>query len=144
MQLRPRLLLKQYMAMETKKRNKIPRHEALQGFRLALPEGTAQPGSLADLDLEITDNTEPIAPATILTDYPRLRIALRDRGLRFQATYNEKTAAPIIGRSDRTVRDWAHKDKIPCCHWPSGYPYFTAQNLEDYLVACELPRKAAR
>jgi hypothetical protein len=129
--------------MDKKKRIKNPRHEALREFHLALPDGAVLPDGLAELGIEIADSTEQTSPS-IPSDYPRLRIALRDRGLPFQPAYNQKAAALIIGRTDRTVRDWANTNKIPCNHWPTGRPYFSPQNIEDYLVACERPRKVAR
>jgi hypothetical protein len=78
-------------------------------------------------------------PATISTDYPRLRMALRDRGLPFQETYSQREAAQILGKTDRTVRSWTRHNKIGC-HSPSCRPYYTAANLEAYFAACERPR----
>ena len=43
----------------------------------------------------------------------------------------------ILGKSDKTVRAWTRKGKIPCCWWPSGDPYYTPKNIEDFLAHCE-------
>lgn len=125
------------------------RWEALQELTVELPE-PSEPSSLQthpESPLPAADCAHPeLSSGSTTQSYSRLRVRLRDLGLPFQAQYNQGETAQIIVVSDRTVRDWTNAGKMPCCHYPYGRPYYTPQNIEDYLTACERPRprKAAK
>jgi hypothetical protein len=99
----------------------------------------ALPPDLAVMESEPREET----PSAISVGYPRLRTILRDRGLAFKPIFGQRDVAEILGKSDKTVRAWTRMGKIPCCYWPFGDPYFTPQNIEDFLSQCER-RKAAK
>ena len=110
-------------------------------YFLALPDGVRLPCALPPA-LAVADFHDELQ-ATISTNYPRLRMALRDCGLPFRETYSQREAAQVLGRSARTVRSWTRHNKIGC-HSPSCRPYYTAANLEAHFAAHERPRPRKR
>jgi len=112
-----------------------------QGYRLALPAGAVLPSGLPAALEGLEPTTPNESPAGISVEYPRLCRRLRDLGLRFQLAYNQPVAARIVGKSERTLREWSRQGKI-ACHHCSGIastpsPYYTARSLENYLLASE-------
>lgn len=111
------------------KKSKLKRWERMQGVSIEFPEPTAAPS--------VAEPVEKVAPPDIPGSYPRLRTLLNDLNLPFQVNFTQAGAAPIIGRSSRTIQGWTSKGLIPCHYWPTDAPYYTAQDLEDYLSARE-------
>jgi len=112
-------------------KRKPSRAERLQGFSPTFPAEKKTP-----VVPDIPDE-KPEPPMSIPVDYPRLRTILRDRGLSFKPIFGQRGMTEILGKSDKTVRAWTRKGKIPCCWWPSGDPYYTPKNIEDFLAHCE-------
>lgn len=120
-------------------RNRKPRSEAIGSLSISLPkERTSPPAPETE-----AARPEPAAPAASSVDYPRLRTLLRDAGVEFKPIFSQRDVVEIIPKSDKTVRAWTKMGKIPSCHWPSGDPYYTPQNLEDFLLQCERGRREA-
>ena len=114
------------------------RWEPLRTHDVVLPTSASEPLSSTRTDPPVGSN-EPLFG---FADYPRLRTLLRDLGLPFQATYLQRDVAETLNKNQRTIRDWSNHGKMSHHRWPSGGPYYTAQDLEDFLAACE--RKITR
>jgi hypothetical protein len=117
---------------QSRHRGRPSRTEYLQHLEVDLPSPTPAPSML---------HVEPVseAPASIHTDYPRLRTRLNDMGLPFRAKFNQAQTAQVIGVSDRTIREWTNSGKMPSCRYPSRRPYYTPGNIETHLIECESP-----
>jgi hypothetical protein len=128
------------------------RWERLKDLTIQFPKSSTSE-QLANSPTRASGNLPPILEqlpesisASMSSDYPRLLTILRDRGLAFRPTFNQLEAAEVIGISDRVLRDWTQADEVPCSLYPSGRPYYTAKNLEDFFTACarRRRRKAAK
>lgn len=126
--------------MSTNKNRKRSRAERLQDYSPIFPEAKQPVPPL--VPEQVDQLQEP--PVAISVDYPRLRTLLRDRGLNFQPIFGQRDVAGILGKSDKTVRAWTRMGKLPCCGWPSGDPYYTPRNIEDFLARCERGGKGAK
>lgn len=128
------------MSTKPNKNRKRSVSERLQGYSPIFPE-VEQPAPPL-IPEQLDQLQEP--PVAIPVDYPRLRTILRDRGLTFQPIFGQRDVARILGKSDKTVRAWTSMSKLPCCWWPSGDPYYTPRNIEDFLTRCEHGGKATK
>jgi hypothetical protein len=131
--------------MATNKKHKPQGRWSLQTYRLALPAGTVLPDGMP-AELAVLAPVEPEESQTAISgEYPQLCRRLLDLGLRLQLTYNQPVAARIVGKSERTLREWSRQGKI-ACHRCGGIastpsPYYSARSLENCLSARE-PGKA--
>ncbi|MFP5210288.1 MAG: hypothetical protein ACLGRW_13445 [Acidobacteriota bacterium] len=128
------------MSTQPNQNRKRSRAERLQGYSPIFPEVEQPAPPLVPEQLDQLQGPSVAIPV----DYPRLRTILRDRDLAFKPILGQRDVAGILGKSDKTVRAWTRMGKLPCCWWPSGDPYYTPRNLEDFLDRCERGGKETR
>jgi hypothetical protein len=118
------------MSTQTKrKHSQKPRWQEFQARTFMLPDADSATAAISkELPADKPcSETDPL-------DYPHLRILLRDRELPFKPIFSQGDVAQIIGKSNRTVRNWISKNLTPFHVWPTGEPYFSPQDLEDLLA----------
>lgn len=106
---------------------KKSRWEHLQMHAIVLPEVESPSPALPEAQIEaVHSKVDP-------TDYPQLRILLRDSGLAFKPKFSQSEAAELLVTSTKTLRKWTRMGLIPFHVEPSGKPYFSPHDIEDIL-----------